>query len=176
MREPLGARQLLGLLCGMGGVAWIMAGRSGGASALDHKAWLGVGMILAGALALAASTLYNRRAAIASSALAHRPPATLGQQPDPAAAGAVDGRPAAQPTPLVLASLAYQSHRGVGWHDADAAVAGAPRRRRQASSFHLLNPLFGVLLAAALLGETVTLSDVMGGAADLAGLGLVVRR
>jgi uncharacterized membrane protein len=63
LREPLGARQLLGLLCGMGGVAWIMAGRSGGASALDHKAWLGVGMILAGALALAASTLYNRRAA-----------------------------------------------------------------------------------------------------------------
>ena len=64
LHEPLGARRLLGLLCGLGGVAWIMAGRAGGSAALDDTALLGVGMILAGTLALAVSTLFNRRAAI----------------------------------------------------------------------------------------------------------------
>ena len=33
LREPLGARQLLGLLCGMGGVAWIMAAAAAAAPA-----------------------------------------------------------------------------------------------------------------------------------------------
>ncbi len=176
LREPLGARQLLGLLCGMGGVAWIMVGRSGGASALDHNAWLGVGMILAGALALAASTLYNRRAAgqlnpwriarlqLWASGLTLLPLAlwTEGLQ--------------LNPTPLVLASLAYQATVvSIGttlmllWLVRHGGAA-------KASSFHLLNPLFGVLLAAALLGETVTLSDVLGALPIVAGLGLVMRR
>ena len=129
-----------------------------------------------GALALAASTLYNRRAAgqlnpwriarlqLWASGLTLLPLAlwTEGLQ--------------LNPTPLVLASLAYQATVvSIGttlmllWLVRHGGAA-------KASSFHLLNPLFGVLLAAALLGETVTLSDVLGALPIVAGLGLVMRR
>jgi drug/metabolite transporter (DMT)-like permease len=176
LHEPLGARRLLGLLCGLGGVAWIMAGRAGGSAALDDTALLGVGMILAGTLALAVSTLFNRRAAsqlnpwriarlqLLASGLVLLPPALWfeGLQ--------------LTPTPLVLASLAYQATVvSIGttlmllWLVRHGGAA-------KASSFHLLNPLFGTLLAVALLGETVTLTDLLGALPIVAGLGLVVRR
>ena len=128
-------------------------------------------MILAGALALAASTCSQpprRRLNLAS------PAAKLwARRPDPAAAGAVD-REGLQlnPHPLVLASLAYQA-TVVSINHADAAVAGAPRRRRQDQQ---LSPAESAVWRAAggsaLLGETVTLSDVLGGAAGCGGLGV----
>ena len=44
----------------------------------------------------------------------------------------------------------------------------------RASGFHLLNPAFGTLLAATILGETVPASDLLGVVPIVAGLGLVL--
>ena len=41
----------------------------------------------------------------------------------------------------------------------------------KASAFHFLNPAFGVLIATALLGEAISLTDILGGA--IAGAGIL---
>ena len=45
----------------------------------------------------------------------------------------------------------------------------------RASSFHLLNPVFGTLLALLLLGEVVPTTDLLGVVPIVAGLALVLR-
>ena len=65
-------------------------------------------------------------------------------------------------TPRLIGAFAYTTlvpgrdgHLGL-------VLAGGADRRGQASTFHFLNPFFGVAVAAALLGERLGPTDVAG--------------
>ena len=171
LKEPFGWRGALGLMAGFAGVVWIMGGRATSAPA-DAT---GVLLILIGTAALAASTLLNRRA------LVHLDPRLIAQIQLPASglallplAGWKEGL-AIRPDLAFFGSLAYQATIvSIGttlmllWL---VRHGGAAR----ASGFHLLNPAFGTLLAASLLGETVPASDLLGVVPIVASLALVLR-
>lgn len=168
--ERFGWRGALGLVGALGGVMWIMAGRSAGDSSL-----LGIVMVLAGACCLAVATLLNRR---------------LSGRLDPwriallqlCSAGLVllplawwrEGLQVV-PTASWLGSLLYQVFISsivttllLLWLIRHGGAA-------RASSFHLLNPFFGTVLGMVLLGETVPLGDLLGAVPIVAGLALVLR-
>lgn len=175
LKEPFGWRGGLGLLAGFAGVVWIMGGRAwapAGAT-VDIS---GVLLILAGTVALAISTLLNRRAVaggldpwrialiqLPTSGMVLLPLAWwregLAIRPDAAFFGSLIYQAVAVSIGTTLMLLWLVRHGG-------AARAG---------SFHLLNPVFGTLLAVGLLQEAVPASDLVGVLPIVAGLVLVLR-
>jgi drug/metabolite transporter (DMT)-like permease len=170
LKEPFGWRGALGLVAGFAGVVWIMGGRAMSAPA-DIT---GVLLILIGTVALAASTLLNRHA------VTHLDPRSIAMIQLPASGLVLlplawwrEGL-AIRPDMAFFGSLAYQATVvSIGttlmllWL---VRHGGAAR----ASGFHLLNPAFGTLLAATILGETVPASDLLGVVPIVAGLALVL--
>ncbi len=160
---PLGTA---GLLAGFAGVALIMAHRlQGGADPA------GVLLCIGGALALAVATLTLRGAAAGGSNLL----AIVGYQ---MLVGSVALALAAwlfEPfrlvpsLPLVLAFLWQVAGPGITatllWFWLVGRI-GATR----AATFHFLNPFFGVLAAALLLGERISAWDLAGVAVTMAGI------
>ena len=163
--ERLRPAAVAGLVAGFAGVALIMGTRiSGGA-----QAW-GVALCVAGVLALTAATLAVRGTAsqgnvlmvvglqmlVGSAALAV--PAALGPL-EPVAV-----------TPRLAAAFAYTLVvpgllATVVWFVLVNRI-GATR----AATFHFLNPVFGVGIAALILGEAVRLTDAVGVAIVTAGI------
>lgn len=164
---PLAA---LGLAAGFGGVALIMGGRlSGGADP-----W-GIALCIAGAVALAWATLTVRAASAGGNLLM-----VVGLQ---MGVGAVILAAVSLATevivitpgwPLTLA-FAYQIlvpglAATLLWFALIGRVGAV-----KAAAFHFLNPAFGVLIAAALLGERISPTDCIGVAVAGAGI-LAVQR
>ncbi|MBL9055903.1 MAG: DMT family transporter [Rhodobacteraceae bacterium] len=164
---PLGA---LGLALGFGGVALIMGGRlSGGADPM------GIALCIAGAVALAWATLTVRTVTAGGNLLM-----VVGLQMGVGAAIlavvslATETLTITPGWPLTLA-FAYQIlvpglAATLLWFALIGRVGAV-----KAAAFHFLNPAFGVLIAAALLGEAVSLLDVLGVAVAGAGI-LAVQR
>lgn len=170
--ERFGWRDALGLVAGLAGVAWIMAGRA----ASLPVAPAGVALILLGTAALAVATLLNRLAVAGLDpwriALVQLPASGLALLP---LAWWREGL-AFRPEAAFFASLAYQATVvSIGttlmllWL---VRHGGAAR----ASGFHLLNPAFGTLLAVAVLGEPVPMSDLLGVLPIVAGLALTLAK
>ncbi|MGE4376489.1 MAG: DMT family transporter [Burkholderiaceae bacterium] len=171
LRERLGWRAAAGLAAGFAGVVWIMRARALSGAADLH----GVALILLGTVALSVSTLLYRQ---------------IAGRLDPWRIALIQ-LPASG---FVLLPLAW-------WREGLAVLPGAAffgsllylavvvsigttllllwlvrhGGAARASSFHLLNPLFGTLLAVLLLGERIPLSDLLGALPIMAGLGLVLR-
>ena len=171
LKEPFGWRGVLGLAAGFVGVLWIVGERA--TSALADVG--GVTMILLGTMALAASTLLMRRVVGKldpfSIALIQLPVSGLALLPIAWWQEALAIRPDA----AFFGSLLYQATVvSIGttlmviWL---VRHGGAAR----ASSFHLLNPVFGTLLALGLLDEPIPPSDLLGMLPIVAGLALVLR-
>jgi len=170
LKETFGWRGVLGLAAGFVGVIWIMGGRARLVPA-DAE---GVIMILVGTIALAASTLLNRRVVGRldpwNIALIQLPASGLALLP---IAWWHEGL-AISPNAAFFGSLLYQATIvSIGttlmllWLVRHGGTA-------RASSFHLLNPVFGTLLAVGLLGEAIPLSDLFGMVPIVAGLALVL--
>jgi drug/metabolite transporter (DMT)-like permease len=171
LKEPFGWRGALGLASGFVGVVWIMWGRAAAAPA-DMA---GIALILLGTAALAAATLINRRAVgranlwgitliqLFASGLALLPLAWwsegLAFVPNAAFFGSLFYQTAIVSIGVTVMLLWLIRHGGAA----------------RASSFHLLNPAFGTLLAIGLLGETVSASELLGVVPIVAGLALVLR-
>lgn len=171
LKEPFGWRGAVGLGTGFVGVVWVMGTRAL-ASPADAA---GVALILAGTLALAASTLLNRKLVgrldpwrialiqLPASGLALLPLAWwhegLAIRPDAAFVGSLLYQATVVSIGTTLMLLWLVRHSGA----------------TKASGFHLLNPVFGTILAVAFLGEAVRVTDLLGIVPILAGLALVVR-
>lgn len=170
LKEGFGWRGMLGLAAGFAGVVWIMGQRAMAAPADGY----GVALILIGTVALSCSTLLNRKVAgkldpwrialiqLPASGLALLPLAWwregLAIVPDAAFFGSLVYQATVVSIGTTLMLLWLVRHGGAA----------------KASGFHLLNPVFGTLLAVGLLGEVVPLSDLMGALPIIAGLGLVL--
>lgn len=159
---PLGA---LGLAAGFGGVALIMGSRLSGGADL-----LGVALCVGGALALAVATLTVRSVTAGGNLLM-----VVGLQMGvgSVALGLVSWAseaPVITPGwPLTLA-FAYQIlvpglAATLLWFALIGRIGAV-----KASAFHFLNPAFGVLTAALLLGERIGLLDALGIAVAGAGI------
>ncbi|RCX09488.1 DMT family transporter [Extensimonas vulgaris] len=171
LRERLGWRAAAGLAAGFAGVVWIMRARALSGSADLH----GVALILLGTVALSVSTLLYRKIAgrldpwrialiqLPASGLVLLPLAWwregLVVLPSAAFFGSLLYLAVVVSIGTTLMLLWLVRHGGAS----------------RASSFHLLNPLFGTLLAVLLLGEHVPASDLLGALPIMAGLGLVLR-
>ncbi|MES2665457.1 MAG: DMT family transporter [Pseudomonadota bacterium] len=151
---PLG---LLGLILGMAGVGLIMGTRvQGGADP-----W-GVVLCIGGATALAVATLSVRGASGGGNLLMIVGLQMLVGSLALGLAGAVLERPVVTWTPSLIAAFAYQIlipglAATLLWFRLVGRI-GATR----ASTFHFLNPFFGVTIAALLLGESIGPLDVLG--------------
>lgn len=157
LNERLGALGWIGLIAGFGGVALIMGARLSGG--ID-----GVGLLLGviGVLALAAATLSVRTASAGGNVLM-----VVGLQ-------MLVGAAALLPPALVLEEQVITWTTSLTLAFAYTIIApgivatviwfwlveriGATR----ASTFHFLNPFFGVAIAAVILGEVLTPTDVIG--------------
>lgn len=171
LRERLGWRAAAGLAAGFAGVVWIMRARALSGAADLH----GVALILLGTVALSVSTLLYRKVAgrldpwrialiqLPASGLVLLPFAWwregLAVLPGAAFFGSLLYLAVVVSIGTTLMLLWLVRHGGAA----------------RASSFHLLNPLFGTLLAVLLLGERIPLSDLLGALPIMAGLGLVLR-
>lgn len=151
---PLGQ---VGLALGFAGVALIMGSRvTGGADPVA------LGFCLIGATALAVATLTVRSVSSGGNLLM-----VVGLQMWVGSAALLVVAALTEPlvirvTPGLVAAFAYQLLvpgllATLLWFTLVKRV-GAVR----ASTFHFLNPFFGVLVAAALLGEHVSLTDIIG--------------
>lgn len=170
LKEGFGLRGMLGLGAGFVGVVWIMGQRALAAPADGY----GVALILIGTVALSGSTLLNRQVVGKLDpwriALIQLPASGLALLP---LAWWREGL-AIVPNMAFFGSLLYQATVvSIGttlmllWLVRHGGAA-------KASGFHLLNPVFGTLLAVSLLGEVVPFSDLMGAVPIIAGLGLVL--
>lgn len=157
LRQPLAAQAWGGLAAGLVGVALIMGARIGaGADAF------GIALCVAGVLALTFATLSVRGTASGGNVLmivglqmligsaALWPAAILLETPEVAV------------TPVLLAAFAYTTlvpglAATIVWFRLVNRI-GAVR----AATFHFLNPVFGVGIAALLLGEEVGPVDAIG--------------
>jgi len=161
--RPLG---ILGLLAGLAGVALIMTGRLAGGS-LDL---FGIGICAIGVLGLAVATMLVRGAASGGNVLM-----IVGLQ---MLVGSVA---------LLIPALSLETF-DVTW-SAELIIAFAYTTiapglaatwiwfqlvrmigSTRAAAYHFLNPFFGVAIAALLLGESMTLRDVIGVAIVTAGI------
>ncbi len=151
---PLG---ILGLILGMAGVALIMGTRvQGGADP-----W-GVVLCIGGATALAVATMSVRGASGGGNLLMIVGLQMLVGSLALGLAGVVLERPVVNWTPQLIAAFAYQIlipglAATLLWFRLVGRI-GATR----ASTFHFLNPFFGVSIAAILLGETIGPLDLLG--------------
>ena len=164
-RERLAVLGMAGLLAGFAGVGLIMGARlSGGADPL------GVVLCVVGAVALAVATLTVRGASTGGNLLM-----VVGLQM--LVGSVILGVTAAmfEPfrltiTPAFLAAFAYQiAVPGLAATLIWFALVGRIGSTR-ASTFHFLNPFFGLAIAAALLGEAIRPLDLLGVAIAMAGI------
>lgn len=171
LKEPFGWRGVIGLTVCFAGVVWVMWSR---ASAIPAD-MTGVALILLGSAALAAATLINRRAVarghlwgltliqLFASGLALLPLAWYSEglnfEPNIAFFGSLLYQTAIVSIGVTMMLLWLIRHGGAA----------------RASSFHLLNPIFGTLLAIGFLGEMVSASELLGVIPIVAGLALVLR-
>lgn len=156
--ERLGAARALGLAVGFAGVLWIMADRVGGGGDLVF-----VGYAVLGVLALSIATLTVKRGDFGTGLLmvvaCQMAVGALGCLP---VALLLEDVTAFDPTPEFIAAFVYQVlFPGIVatliWFALVKRVSAAA-----ASSFHFLNPIFGVGFAWALLGEPLAGRDVIG--------------
>lgn len=157
LRQPLAAQAWAGLAAGLAGVALIMGARIGAGADT-----VGVGLCVAGVLALTFATLSVRGTASGGNVLmivglqmligsaALWPAAVLLETPEVTV------------TPVLLAAFAYTIlvpglAATIVWFWLVNRI-GAVR----AATFHFLNPVFGVGIAALLLGERVGPVDAAG--------------
>lgn len=170
-RERLPWTGIAGLATGFAGVVLIMGARASGG--LDPA---GVALCIAGALALTVATLSVRGASAGGGNLLM----VVGLQM--LVGSAVLAVPAAafeswtvNWTPRLIAAFLYTTLvPGLAATWVWFALVGRIGMVR-ASTFHFLNPVFGVLIAAALLGEPLGLWDAVGVAVVAAGI-LAVQR
>lgn len=164
-RERIAPLGLLGLAAGLVGVGLIMGTRlSGGADPL------GVALCVLGAIALAVATLTVRGASAGGNVLM-----VVGLQMlvGALALGAVSIATETLEvtwTPAFLAAFAYQIlvpglAATLIWFALVARIGST-----RAATFHFLNPFFGVVIAAALLGEVIRPMDMLGVAIAMAGI------
>ncbi|MCG6857348.1 MAG: DMT family transporter [Salaquimonas sp.] len=156
--ERLGPIKVLGLVTGFAGVIWIMATRIVGGIDL-----FGVALAIAGVLALATATLTVKRGAFGTGLLmvvaCQMLVGGLGCIP---LALIFEDVAAFDITPHVAIAFAYQVIMpGIVatliWFWLVKTVTAA-----SASAFHFLNPIFGVAIAWAMLGEPLSLRDGFG--------------
>lgn len=163
--ERLSRLGLGGLLAGFAGVALIMAGRiTQGADVT------GVALCVVGATALAFATRLVKSVSAGGNLLMVVGLQMLVGSGVLALAAMAFETPRLNWTPHLVAALSYQIllpglTATLLWFALVGRV-GAIR----ASAFHFLNPFFGVAVAAALLGEHVTLTDVLGVLIAMAGI------
>lgn len=156
---------LLGLLAGFSGVALIMGSRlSGGADPI------GILLCIGGALALAVATLTMRGATSGGNLLMVVGLQMLVGSVVLAVVAGVSEPLTAQISPRFLAAFAYQIlipglAATLLWFTLVGRVGAV-----KASAFHFMNPFFGVLIAALLLGEKIHLTDMIGVAIAAAGI------
>lgn len=159
---PLG---MIGLVVGFAGVALIMGSRlQGGADPVS------VGLCVIGATALAVATLSVRGASAGGNLLM-----VVGLQMLVGSAALALVALAVEPlafTPTLRLGLAFAYQiliPGLAatliWFYLIGRIGAV-----KASAFHFLNPFFGVLIAALLLGEAVSLLDMIGVAIAAAGI------
>ncbi|MEM9783331.1 MAG: DMT family transporter [Pseudomonadota bacterium] len=173
--ERIGGVRATGLILGFGGVLWIMGTRLAGG--IDP---LGVGIAITGTLGLALATLTIKKGDFGTGLLmvvaCQMAVGTLGCA---LLALALEDVTAWALTPdnaslLVTAFLFQVLVPGIGatllWFTLVKRVSAAG-----ASSFHFLNPAFGVAFAWVLLGETVGWTDGLGVVLVAAGILLVNR-
>jgi drug/metabolite transporter (DMT)-like permease len=167
--ERVSRREAAGLVAGFAGVAWIMGERLAGGVDL-----FGVGLAVAGVLALSVATLTVKRGAFGSGLLmvvaCQMLVGGLGCVPlallfEDVTAINLDGE--------MVAAFAYQVLMpGIVatliwfWLVGRLTAAGA-------SAFHFLNPIFGVAFAFLLLGEALTPADAVGVVLVAAGILIV---
>lgn len=163
--------QLIGAVVGFAGVYLVLSGRLNGQADL----W-GALAVFVGTVAFSASTVFYRLRA------AHHDPMAINAVQN--LAGAVLLVPFAPDLASPVLALQHLPF-ALGFLHLVIAVSivdfllwlGLVRRigAAHASSFHLLNPVFGVALSALFLGSEITRLDLIGGAIVVLGLGLVVR-
>jgi len=169
--EPLALRPLLGLALGIAGVA-VMAGMAEG-PAPDPR---GLALVAAGTVAFALATVLSRDRTRGLPPLA----LTFWQS----AAGALALLPVALLFGTKLAMPSATTMLAVLYLALGATIGGlalwlALIRRHgpgTAASFHLLNPPFGVALAALAFATPLRREDLIGTALILLGLGLTLAR
>lgn len=163
--EKVPALGVVGLIVGFAGVALIMGSRlQAGADALS------VGLCVIGATALAVATLSVRGASAGGNLLM-----VVGLQMLVGSAALALVALAVEPfavTPTLRLALAFGYQIIVPglaatliWFYLVGRIGAV-----KASAFHFLNPFFGVLIAALLLGETVSVLDMVGVAIAAAGI------
>jgi drug/metabolite transporter (DMT)-like permease len=172
LAEPLTGLKTLGLALGFAGVIGVVVARGGSASAQPAL----VGLAFIGVASNVASTILFKRARGSTDLLAINTIQLLaaGVALIPVAF-ALEGFPAARPTPELLESFAYL----VGVLSVGASLLwfwllshGAASR---VSAFYFLTPVFGLFFGAALLNETVVPTDALGLVAIALGIVLVQR-
>lgn len=163
--EKVPALGVAGLIAGFAGVALIMGSRlQAGADALS------VGLCVIGATALAVATLSVRGASAGGNLLM-----VVGLQMLVGSVALALVALAVEPlavTPTLRLALAFAYQIAVPglaatliWFYLVGRIGAV-----KASAFHFLNPFFGVLIAALLLGETVSALDMVGVAIAAAGI------
>lgn len=164
-REKVAALGILGFGMGFAGVGLIMGTRlSGGADPL------GVGLCLIGAVALAVATLTVRGASSGGNLLMVVGLQMLVGSLTLGVFSAMFETFSVNVTPGFLAAFAYQILvPGLAATLIWFALVGRIGSTR-AATFHFLNPFFGVAIAAALLGESVRLLDILGVFIAMAGI------
>lgn len=166
--EKTTALGLAGLVAGMAGVALIMGTRvQGGADPLA------IALCILGALALAVATLTVRGASGAGNLLMIVGLQMLVGCGALALASALTEVPQIALSARWIAAFLYQCF--VPGLAATLLWFALVRRigALRAATFHFLNPAFGVAIAAALLGETVTRTDLIGVAIAMVGILIV---
>lgn len=163
--EKVSLTGLLGLFMGFGGVALIMGGRvSGGADPV------GVLLCLAGATALAVATMTVRAASAGGNLLMIVGLQMLVGSLALGLVSALSETHTVQLSPSLVLAFFYQVFvpglaATVLWFALVGRVGAV-----KASAFHFLNPFFGVVIAALLLGEKIGLLDMIGVAIAAAGI------
>lgn len=164
-REKVSPIGLLGLIAGFAGVALIMGGRvSGGADPM------GILLCIGGATALAVATMTVRSAMAGGSMLMIVGLQMLVGSLALGIVSAVTETYSVQFTwPFIIAFTYQLLVPGLAatllWFSLVGRVGAV-----KASAFHFLNPFFGVLVAVALLGETISLLDMLGVAIAAGGI------
>jgi drug/metabolite transporter (DMT)-like permease len=164
-RERVAPLGILGLILGFAGVGLIMGTRlSGGADPL------GVLLCLIGAAALAVATLTVRGASTGGNLLMVVGLQMLVGSVTLGLVSALSETISVTVTPAFLAAFAYQIFvPGLAATLIWFALVGRIGSTR-ASTFHFLNPFFGVAIAAALLGEPIRPLDILGVLIAMAGI------
>ena len=164
-REKVGPLGLTGLALGFAGVALVMGTRvSGGADPL------GIALCIIAAVALAVATLTVRSVSAGGNLLmVVGLQMWVGSLILAAAAALTEPLTVTFTTPLVLAFLYQIAVPGLAatllWFALVKRI-GAVR----AATFHFLNPFFGIAVAAALLHEHISLTDISGVLIAMAGI------